>query len=40
MALPNFYFHVLTTYALLRSAGVAVGKRDFIGSLTLYPVKD
>lgn len=40
MALPNFYFHVLTAYALLRTAGVGVGKRDFIGSLTLHPVED
>jgi hypothetical protein len=38
MALPNFYFHVTTAYALLRKAGVEIGKRDFIGSLTLYPV--
>jgi hypothetical protein len=40
MALPNFYFHVTTAYALLRMSGVAVGKRDYIGSLTLHPVKD
>lgn len=30
-ALPNFYFHVTTTYALLRAAGVPIGKRDFLG---------
>jgi uncharacterized protein len=30
-ALPNFYFHVTTTYAILRLNGVEVGKRDFIG---------
>jgi uncharacterized protein len=29
--LPNFYFHATTAYALLRHAGVDVGKRDFIG---------
>jgi len=29
--LPNFYFHATTAYALLRHAGVEVGKRDFIG---------
>ena len=29
-ALPNFYFHCTTTYALLRQAGVALGKRDFL----------
>lgn len=27
-ALPNFYFHVTTAYAILRHAGVAIGKRD------------
>ncbi len=29
--LPNFYFHVTTTYALLRNAGVEIGKNDFLG---------
>ena len=29
-ALPNFYFHMTTTYALLRHNGVDVGKRDFL----------
>jgi hypothetical protein len=38
MALPNFYFHLTTAYDLLRMAGVAVGKRDYIGSLTLHAV--
>ena len=33
MALPNFYFHLATTYMLLRKAGVEVGKTDFMGSL-------
>jgi hypothetical protein len=31
MALPNFYFHVTTAYAILRRDGVDIGKRDFIG---------
>jgi len=31
---PNFYFHVTHTYALLRHNGVNVGKRDFLGALT------
>jgi hypothetical protein len=35
MALPNFYFHLVTAYAILRHNGVDLGKRDFIGSLTL-----
>ena len=29
--LPNFYFHATTPYALLRHAGVAIGKRDYLG---------
>jgi hypothetical protein len=29
--LPNVYFHATTTYALLRNAGVELGKRDFLG---------
>lgn len=32
-ALPNFYFHVTTAYAILRHNGVELSKRDFIGSL-------
>jgi hypothetical protein len=31
-ALPNFFFHCTTTYSLLRQAGVALGKRDFLGA--------
>jgi uncharacterized protein len=30
-ALPNFYFHLTTAYAILRHNGVELGKRDFIG---------
>ena len=30
-AMPNFYFHVATAYAILRHNGVEIGKRDFIG---------
>ncbi|MGE7137241.1 DUF1993 domain-containing protein [Luteibacter sp. NPDC031894] len=29
--LPNVYFHTTTAYAILRGAGVALGKMDFIG---------
>lgn len=32
MALPNFWFHVTTAYAILRHNGVVIGKRDFIGA--------
>ncbi len=31
-ALPNFYFHLTTTYAILRHNGVELGKMDFIGA--------
>lgn len=31
LALPNFWFHTTTAYAILRHAGVEIGKRDFIG---------
>ncbi len=33
-ALPNFYFHLAHSYAILRHNGVAIGKRDFLGPLT------
>jgi hypothetical protein len=29
--LPNFYFHLVTAYNILRANGVDVGKRDFLG---------
>jgi len=31
-AVPNFYFHVTTAYALLRMKGVPVGKLDYLGA--------
>jgi len=31
--LPNFYFHVSMTYALLRKSGVEIGKGDFLGAI-------
>jgi len=33
-ALPNFYFHLTHTYAILRHNGVPLGKRDYLGALT------
>jgi hypothetical protein len=30
-ALPNFYFHITTAYAILRHKGVALGKMDYLG---------
>ncbi len=32
-ALPNFYFHLTTAYAILRHNGIAIGKRDFLGPI-------
>ena len=32
-ALPNFYFHVTTAYAVLRYASVDIGKHDYLGEL-------
>jgi hypothetical protein len=32
-ALPNFFFHVTTAYAILRAAGVSMGKPDFLQHL-------
>ena len=29
--IPNFYFHVTTTYNLLRHNGVEIGKADYLG---------
>jgi hypothetical protein len=31
---PNFFFHLTTTYAILRHNGVGIGKRDYLGALT------
>jgi uncharacterized protein len=33
--LPNFYFHSAAAYAILRHAGVDVGKRDFLGAIPI-----
>ena len=35
-ALPNYYFHLTASYAILRHCGVDIGKRDFLGAI---PVK-
>lgn len=32
-ALPNFFFHVTTAYALLRHKGINIGKMDFLGGV-------
>lgn len=32
-ALPNFYFHLTTAYAILRHQGVELGKMDYLGKV-------
>jgi len=32
-SLPNFHFHAVTAYAILRARGVPLGKRDYEGRL-------
>jgi hypothetical protein len=34
-SLPNFHFHATTAYDILRSKGVPLGKRDYMGKLRL-----
>jgi hypothetical protein len=34
-AMPNFFFHLAMTYAILRHNGVDIGKRDYIGPTNL-----
>ena len=34
-SLPNFYFHATTAYDILRSKGVPLGKRDYLGRMQL-----
>jgi hypothetical protein len=29
--LPNFYFHITTTYGILRHNGIEIGKKDYLG---------
>ncbi|MGH8493815.1 MAG: DUF1993 domain-containing protein [Moraxellaceae bacterium] len=31
-AIPQFFFHVNTSYAILRSNGVEIGKKDYMGA--------
>lgn len=30
--LPQFFFHITTTYAILRHNGIEIGKRDYMGA--------
>src|SRR5687768_9700893 len=34
-SLPNFYFHATTAYDILRTKGVPLGKRDFLGRMKI-----
>jgi hypothetical protein len=34
-AVPNFFFHVTHAYAILRHNGVEIGKKDYLGPLSL-----
>jgi hypothetical protein len=36
-SLPNFHFHAVTAYGILRSRGVPLGKRDYEGRLRTRP---
>lgn len=38
-ALPNFFFHVAHVYAILRHNGVPLGKKDYLGALSLTDPK-
>jgi hypothetical protein len=37
--IPNFYFHIVTAYDILRSGGVALGKADYLGELDLIDAR-
>lgn len=38
-SLPNFYFHLTTAYAILRSEGLEIGKADFLPFMMPYITK-
>jgi uncharacterized protein len=38
-AVPNFFFHVVTAYALLRKNGLPIGKADYTGGLPFNEVE-
>lgn len=35
-ALPQFYFHIMTAYAILRNQGVDLGKADYVPHMSVY----
>ncbi len=38
-AIPNFYFHMTTAYSILRSNGIDVGKKDYLGDIKWRDLK-
>lgn len=39
-SVPNFYFHATTAYDILRMKGLAIGKIDYIGPISLKKMDD
>jgi hypothetical protein len=35
-AMPQFYFHLMAAYSILRQEGVAIGKIDYVGHMMKY----
>lgn len=35
-ATPQFYFHLMAAYAILRAEGLAIGKADYVGYMMRY----
>jgi uncharacterized protein len=35
-ALPQFYFHLMTAYAILRAEGIELGKADYVAHMFAY----
>lgn len=38
--MPNFYFHLVTAYDILRMAGVSIGKQDYMMHLMPFVKSD
>ena len=36
--IPNYMFHIVTAYNILRMKGINIGKMDFIGDLTMHDI--
>jgi hypothetical protein len=34
-SIPNFHFHATTAYDILRSSGVKLGKRNYMGKMRI-----